>query len=451
MAPHFKDLRRDDIRRSEYGSRRRTLAAYALVAMGTVLLSMVVDWHLVLAWGLAYVFAEGCTAGLLHGQVPRNPPLRYWLSLVSYVARGLIFMSLPFYLIAVDSPPALCFAAGSGLVGVLLFTLQRTHLAIELVIADSLRVGLLTLGLVAVMLGKLDQTADMILVVFSAIASAGFYIGSLVAGWHNQRELREAQNRYAIAQKARALGQFAGGVAHDFNNQLTAILGNLDLFDELEEPADRDAALHDCRVAAERAALTVQQLLATTGRTRLWSQPLAMEGFLYQLAEVLGDLLDPDMEIEVQPPEEPLVAQVDRDILETCAIQLCLNAQDATRGAGRVLIRTERRRSAPSLNPAPEAPPPYIVLIIEDNGPGVPADALPYLAEPFYTTKGATEGTGLGLAAVAGFARQSGGGLMLQAAPQGGLSAQIYLRESDPATAADATDTQKGSLQLSGS
>ena len=431
MARHFEDDRLDEIRRAEFGSLRKTLLGYGLAAGGTVLMATVIDWRLVLVWGLGYFLTEGCSAFLLNGQIPRSPRLRRWLALASCMASSLIFMSLLLYLIAIDSPPALTFAAASGLVGLLLFHLRRTHQVIDLVVANSLQVGIMACALIWIMLDKLDQPQDRVLMIFSAFAVTVFYVGSLVTSWQNQRDLREAQNRYAAAQKARALSQFAGGVAHDFNNQLTAILGNLDLHDALEDSAERAAALAECRTAAERAAMTVQQLLATTGRTRLVARPIAMEAFLYQLAEVLGDLLDPDMDIEIQPLAEPLFAEVDQDMLETCAIQLCLNAQDATQWAGQVRISAERRNAAPSEDPHPEAPPPYVVLIIEDNGPGVPRDALPLLAEPFYTTKSANEGTGLGLAAVAGFARQSGGALMLETSQRGGLRAQIYLRETD--------------------
>ncbi|MGP6085561.1 ATP-binding protein [Antarctobacter jejuensis] len=451
MARLFEDQRLDGLRRAEYGSRRKTLVGYGLVATGAVLLATILDWPLVLVWSLSYFLAEVCTAALIYGYFPGSPVLRYRAALVSYTVAGLAFMSLPLYLIASPGAPAMAFAASCGLAGMLLFTLQRTYYVIELVIADCLRVTVLTLGLAVPMLVQLDQLADRLLVLFSAVGVAGFYIGSLISSWQNQRDLRDAQKSYAISQKARALGQFAGGVAHDFNNQLTAILGNLDLHDALDDEAERQAALQDCRSAAERAAITVQQLLASTGRTRLSSQPLEMEGFLFALADLLGDLLEPEMDIEVQPPAEYLVAHADRDMLETCAIQLCLNAQDATRGAGRVHIRAERRRTAPPLTPPPDAPPPYVVLIIEDNGPGVPSEALPLLAEPFYTTKGPAEGTGLGLAAVAGFARQSGGGLMLEKSPRGGLMAQIYLREFTPDDRSHQPQKDLSAAQLSGS
>ncbi|CAN0586759.1 unnamed protein product, partial [Ectocarpus sp. 12 AP-2014] len=200
----------------------------------------------------------------------------------------------------------------------------------------------------------------------------------------------------------------------EFNNDLTVILGNLDLFETLENPDDRAAAIRESRTAAARAAQTVRHLLATSGRTRLMPSDLPLNSALFDLGEALTDVLKSDMTVEVVPPADSLVVRVDSDALRASIMQLGLNAQEATSGSGQIRIRAERRATAGDLDPPPDTSPPYIAVILEDDGPGVSDEALALLAEPFYSTKPPNEGRGLGLSAVAGFTRQSGGGLKLE-------------------------------------
>lgn len=442
--------RLEDMRRAEFGSRTEVAVRYLVMALVVVLLTFVIDLWLALTWAAAYVTGEAGTAAAVHLTRLGTPRFRYHLALGFYVFCGIVFLGLPLYLISAGISPALNYVAAAGLVGWPLYTLQRTQKDQSLLTADCGLVVTMSAVLLAVMYGKLDGWADRLTVLFITLAVVGYYLGSVYSGWRHQVDLRQTQHKYAMAQKSRALAQFSGGVAHDFNNQLTTILGNLELHDQLDTPEDRKAALQSCRLAAEQAALTVQQLLATSGRTRLSPRPVEMEPFLYEFGDLLTDLLEPGMVVEVVPPEEPLTARVDRDMLETSAIQLCLNAQDATGGQGIIRLRVERRAMAPGSERRPDTPPPYVVLIIEDNGPGVPQEALPLLAEPFYTTKPPHEGKGLGLSAVSGFARQSGGLLLIEAALGGGLKTMLYLPASAPPVV-PAQAHPAGAPQLSGS
>ncbi|OWV45029.1 hypothetical protein CDZ97_05600 [Mameliella alba] len=436
--------RLDEMRRAEYGSPLEIVIRYVVIAVVVSVLLLVIDRQIALAWGAAYLVFEGGLAFLLLRLRTGPAPLRYWGALASYALAGFSFLALPLYLVSVQMNPGTTFAGAAGLVGYALYTLQRPQRESGLLVADCALVSIMMLSLVVLLQPLLETWTDRLLVAFVALAVLGYYIGSMIVGWRLQADLRTAQKRYASAQMARALGQFVGGVAHEFNNQLTVILGNLELFETLPDARERQAAIEESRAAAGRAAVTVRQLMAASGRTRLSPAPIPMEGFLFDLTEVLSDMLGPDMRVETQPPDDPLVALADRDMLETCAIQLCLNAQEATGGYGTIRITAERRGSAGGLDPAPESPPPYVALIVEDDGPGVPEEALPRLAEPFYTTKPPHEGSGLGLSSVAGFARQSGGGMMLDRPLRGGLRVVLYLVET-PST------PSKPGAQLSGS
>ncbi len=424
------ETRLEDLRRAEYGSHAETVIRYTIMAGVVAVLSVVFDSGLVLIWGTVYFLLEGSMACVVH--VPRlgSAPFRYLMALGLYMMSGVSFIAMAIYLVAANLSPALSIAGIVGMVGLLLHSLQRPQREAGLVVADCLLVVIMTLALLTLLRTIIEGWGDWFFVLFILSAGAAYYIGSLISGWRQQQSLREAQQRYANAQKARALGQFVGGVAHDFNNQLTAIMGNLELFDELDNPEDRANALRDSRTAAEHAAMTVQQLLISSGRTRLSPEPLSMEAFLQDLKELLANLLDPEMTITVASPAEQLVASVDRDMLETSVIQLCLNAQDATRGHGQICLSVASWTTVPKIDPPPEANPPYVALTVEDDGPGVPAEALPLLAEPFYSSKPRSEGRGLGLSAVAGFARQSGGALIMQSTPVGHLRAIILLPEA---------------------
>jgi two-component system cell cycle sensor histidine kinase/response regulator CckA len=435
MPQDFFATRIEDLRRAEYGSRGETLIRYIIMAGAIALLMLVLDRKIVMAWGALYFLLELSVALTVHVDALGTTRLRYGMALVFYALSGLCFMSLPLYLIHIDQSLALNFAGAAGLVELLLYTLQRPQREPGLMAADCVQVVLMTVGLLVVLQPRLNTWMDSAIVLFIALALLGYYVASLITSWRQQRSLREAQHRYANAQKARAMGQFVGGVAHDFNNQLTAIMGNLDLFEQMTTAEERMTALRESRAAAERAAMTVQQLLASSGRTRLSPRCVEMEQFLFDLGDLLTDLLDPGMIVEVVPLQEPLRGFVDRDMLETSAIQLCLNAQDATHAQGTLRLSVERRRTALKSTalprqPAAESSMSAVALVIDDNGPGVSLDALHLLAEPFYTTKPTSEGRGLGLSAVAGFAIQSGGALMFETALSDGLRAIIVLPEA---------------------
>ncbi|SNR98076.1 His Kinase A (phospho-acceptor) domain-containing protein [Antarctobacter heliothermus] len=418
------------MRRAEYGASAETVVRYGIMLVAVAVLALNMDGHLALAWGALYALLESSLAVLLTRSETGPASLRYMAALTVYGLSGLCFMSMPLYLLAADFSPGLNFTGAVGLVGLALYTLQRPHRELGLVVVDCCTISILALALVMILTPRLQSGLEVFTVGFMALAVLFYYIGSQISGWRLQTELRTARQRAAAAQQARTLGQFVGGVAHEFNNDLTVILGNLDLFETLQNPDDRAVAIRESRTAAARAAQTVQHLLAASGRTRLVPLDLPMDSALFDFGEALTDVLKPDMTVEVVPSADPLVVRVDSDALRACVIQLGLNAQEATSGSGLIRIRAERRATAGELDPPPDTLPPYVALIIEDDGPGVSDEALSLLAEPFYSTKPPNEGRGLGLSAVAGFTRQSGGGLKLEHGPGGGLRVVLYLAEA---------------------
>lgn len=419
-----------DMRRAEYGSVVETVVRYGVMLVAVAVLALNMDSLHALGWGAVYALLESSLAVLLTESPAGSARLRYGAALTIYGLASICFMSMPLYLLAEDFSPGLSFTGAVGLVGLALYTLQRPHRELGRIIVDCCTITALALALVLILAPRLQSGLEVFTVGFMALAVLGYYIGSQISGWKIQTELLTARQRAVAAQQARTLGQFVGGVAHEFNNDLTVILGNLDLFETLKDPEDRAVAIRESRTAATRAAQTVQHLLAASGRIRLAPTVLPMDSALFDFGEALTDVLKPDMTVEVEPPADPLVARIDSAALRASVIQLGLNAQEATSGRGLIRLRAERRATAGDLDPRPDTMPPYVALIIEDDGPGVSDEALSLLAEPFYSTKPPNEGRGLGLSAVAGFTRQSGGGLKLEHGADGGLRVVLYLAEA---------------------
>jgi len=248
------------------------------------------------------------------------------------------------------------------------------------------------------------------------------------------RELAEATESLAQAQKMEAVGRLTGGVAHDFNNLLMAVLGNLDLLARrLVEPqllrfVDR------ARSAAERGAALTSQLLAFSRRQRL--EPRAIDVGTQVRAAI--DLLHPTLgfthRIETQIAADLWPAMADPTQLDLMTVNLVLNARDALPEGGVITLSVSNAAGEPARE-SPEAPPAgdYVVVAVSDNGEGMAPEILARAFEPFFTTKPLGKGSGLGLSQVLGLAKQLGGGVDVETAPGVGSTFRVYLPRADAA------------------
>ncbi len=272
-------------------------------------------------------------------------------------------------------------------------------------------------------------------------------------------ERRRAEEQLRHAQKMEAVGQLTGGIAHDFNNLLTVVIGNLEMLERGPSVADGEASprrVGAALEAARRGARLTGRLLAFARKQPLDPKPVDVN----DLATGLGPLLartvgeGVDLRYDLQAGLWHTVA--DPVQLENALLNLVINARDATQGRGAVLgLRTRNRRVyRPSSEPAERGVPPgeYVVATVSDNGTGMSAEVVRRASEPFFTTKGAGRGTGLGLSMVAGFVEQSGGHLTIQSATGRGTEVRIYLprcsaqvaRDDDPTLVAPAPAAGRG-------
>jgi PAS domain S-box-containing protein len=246
------------------------------------------------------------------------------------------------------------------------------------------------------------------------------------------------------AQKLEAIGQLAGGVAHDYNNLLTVQLGHLSLLREGPPlPPDVDESLREIERSARMAAQLTRQLLAFSRRQVLQKQRLDLNDVLENLLRMLRRILPEDIMLELNPAPESLWLDADAGMMEQVVMNLVVNARDAMPGGGRLTLSTQAVTfSAESLPPAPDARPgDYACLVVADTGEGMDAVTRARIFEPFFTTKDPSKGTGLGLATVYGIVKQHSGWIEVESAEQRGTVIRVYY----PAATADA---ESGADQL---
>jgi PAS domain S-box-containing protein len=234
-----------------------------------------------------------------------------------------------------------------------------------------------------------------------------------------------ADERLAQAEKLEAIGQLTGGLAHDFNNILGIVLGNLDLV-SASPPEERADLLGAARKAAERGAEVTRALLAIARRQELSPGSVDVNTLIDDLLPLLAHSAGKRIALSFEAWPGSVVSHLDPGGFNNAMLNLVLNARDAMPDGGEIHIRTE------VLNLGTDAPAPlvdgaYNLIEVRDTGVGMSPEVAARAFDPFFTTKGRGKGTGLGLAMVYGFARQSGGTAVVRSGVGRGSVFQLYL------------------------
>jgi two-component system NtrC family sensor kinase len=238
----------------------------------------------------------------------------------------------------------------------------------------------------------------------------------------------EAEEALKHGQRLEALGQLTGGVAHDFNNLLTVIRASVDLLRLPRLSEERRLRYIDAiSDTVGRAAKLTAQLLAFARRQTLKPEVFDVGQCVKTLSDMIGTLTGSPIEIVTRVPDEHCDINADAGQFETALINMAVNARDAMGGDGRltIAVRTVAKLPGPAPHPAPAHG--YVAVSVEDTGVGIPHDQFGRIFEPFFTTKEVGEGTGLGLSQVFGFARQSGGEVMVDSEIGSGSTFTLYL------------------------
>ncbi|MDO8298465.1 PAS domain-containing protein [Lacisediminimonas sp.] len=238
------------------------------------------------------------------------------------------------------------------------------------------------------------------------------------------------EERLRQSQRLESIGQLTGGVAHDFNNLLTVILGNAELLTAQSAPdSDQRAAAHLILEAAQRGADLTQRLLAFARKQALDPKTTDVNRLVANLERMLKRTLGEHIEIEIVAGTASWPALVDPVQLENALLNLCLNARDAMPKGGRLTIETcnayidddyAKRHAEVRAGQ-------YVMLTVSDTGTGIAPAHLARVFEPFFTTKEKGKGTGLGLAMVYGFVKQTGGHASIYSEPGHGTTVKLYL------------------------
>ena len=246
---------------------------------------------------------------------------------------------------------------------------------------------------------------------------------------------KHAEAQLSQAQRMDAVGQLTGGVAHDFNNMLTAILLNADvLATEIENDSLRQLA-EGMRRAAEHGAELTSRLLAFGRRQTLMPRPTDINELLSDMVPLMLRTLGEHIEIKLTRGADLWPATVDRGQLENAVLNLAVNARDAMPSGGRLTIETanvELDEDYAARNPDVRTGR-YVMIAVADTGSGMAPDVLERVFEPFYTTKGVGKGTGLGLSMVYGFVTQSEGHVRIYSDVGVGTVVRLYLPPSKDA------------------
>jgi len=243
-------------------------------------------------------------------------------------------------------------------------------------------------------------------------------------------EQKALELKFAQSHKMEAVGQLAGGVAHDFNNVLTAIIGFSDLLLQTHRPTDpayRD--IMNIKSSANRAAGLVRQLLAYSRRQTLQAEVLELGEVITDLSALLNKALGEKIALKILPGRDLWHVKADKTQFEHVVINLAVNARDAMPDGGSLTIRTRNvsERESLKLGALGITAGEYLLVEVEDTGVGIPPDVIGRIFEPFFTTKDVGKGTGLGLSTVYGIVKQTGGYIFADSEMGKGTTFRVYL------------------------
>jgi len=245
-----------------------------------------------------------------------------------------------------------------------------------------------------------------------------------------EEEREKLHKRLNLAQKLESVGQLAGGVAHDFNNMLSVIIGFAELaLRRLDVPAPLDMYLKEIVTAAKRSADVTRQLLAFARQQTIAPRILDLNPILEGMLKMLRRLIGENIELCWLPCKEIWPVHIDPSQIDQILANLCVNARDAISGVGKITIETDRVSfdGAYCDERGGFLPGDFVVLTVSDTGCGIERPILDKMFEPFFTTKAVGQGTGLGLATVYGIVKQNKGFINVYSEPGQGTTFRIYL------------------------
>ena len=274
----------------------------------------------------------------------------------------------------------------------------------------------------------------------------GVAFESITSLKQSEAEKEKIQGQLQQAQKMESVGRLAGGVAHDFNNMLSVIIGNTELaleYAKSESAMQRE--LLEIKTAALRSADLTRQLLAFARKQAVAPRVVNLNETIEGMLKMLRRLIGEDIQLVWLPQSGLPPVFIDPSQVDQILANLCVNARDAISGVGKVIIETKTTtlhedycRDNPGTSPGD-----YVTLSLSDTGIGITKDQLPHIFEPFFTTKRPGEGTGLGLAMIYGIVKQNGGYIKVYSEPGQGTTFRISLPQYQGETMTSREEEQR--------
>lgn len=409
---------------ADFGSPTEYTVRYAAVFVLGAAIAFFLGIQEILIWLALYAGAEllhyGCTKiGL---QSPTRRMAR--ITQLTYFLSASIFVTFPMMLthsehVAVITPALV------AQIGWILFTLWRPMSIPSIAVFDTSVAIAFCVNACFAFWGLMEDAWAQVVFMLSMATLAIYYAMTIVRNLALQRAMDARRRRAAEAEKMEALGRLVGGVAHDFNNILTVVKGNIELYHVLPPGPDREALLDEVDKAATRAVHLTGQLLSYGRKAALAPSVIPLEEHLHDILPMVERLLPQWITLEVDIPKGLGLVSMDSSQFGAALLNLVSNASDAIgEREGRITLKAWRQEGQDGA--------PRLRLAVTDTGGGMSTDVAASALEPYFTTKPVGRGSGLGLPMVKGFAEQTGGALDLRNRPGDGLTVTLTLPVEAP-------------------
>ena len=407
---------------AEYTSVYEAIARIIIIGGAVALFTWHTGWVIGVVWLSIYVTLHIVNAVYFCWRWERPTYLDLCIVCMMYMMLVAAFIWLPGYLLLQSDHLSMQLAGAAAIGGVLLWLIKRSDKPRSLLWGE---IALITAAMTVLLyfaLPRFDSLAEQAAVVISGYGLVCYF--SLVVLMVRKQRLQgeDAMRKAAEAQKFEALGHLASGVAHDFNNILTATIGNLELYKEVQNARDRDQFVEESLLAARQGEALARKLLTYGRGTPVTRDRVLLRDMIDSLHALSRRLVPAPVQVDISVGRPDIVLGVRQEDLTTALLNLMVNARDAMPQGGRITVDVtpmELTRALTMLDGRPIAAGRYARFDVADDGPGMPADVLKHVLEPFFSTKPEGAGTGLGLPLVAEFARAAGGGLTIATSPDG--------------------------------
>lgn len=425
-ANHYDEIGR--LFEIEYGNRLEVVVRMCSVMVGSVFLAHYIDTFEAIAWGLGYLFSHLAYYTYLRTRGDIVTLFECRLAHVMFLGLIAAFMWMPSWML-VQNDRNLSLV-GAALLGCLLVhLLKRSETSLFVIIGEIGMVTVIMLLLLARVLPQLSDPLAIAGILMSWAALLVYFSESMITARNRILAEKAATEQAFQAQKLAAIGQLAGGVAHDFNNILTAISGNLELYDVLKKSAEKDDVIQAARQSSEHATAIVKQLLVYARKSPFELRRIEANAPVLNLRILTAHLVPPNITFSVHPLATPAWAKMDKDQFVTALMNLVVNAADAMPHGGRIDLSIRQQHIQKPVVMAGGkllCVGHYLVYEVRDTGPGISPDILSRVIDPFFTTKKVGAGTGLGLSMAVTVSQRMGGGLKIETGA-GGTSMSIYV------------------------